>query len=172
MCNRRTQAQRFRRSSGAGRTYRPPHATEGAHHGRSTVGEVSRLRWPSEVFGRAFGNEDLADMPQPRLHLATEEDPPPVGRNLSVTPAKFVTDVIISPSAPGSPFEASASVLCGGIRLSGFRLMANVDRSFSVVWSERRAADEHAVGLAPRGVPWAECREAILEAYRRRAYAN
>jgi hypothetical protein len=84
----------------------------------------------------------------------------------------FVTGVVISPSAPDSPFEASASVLWGGTRLSGFRLMANVDRVFSVVWSERRTADEHAVGLAPRGVPWTECREAILEAYRHRAHAN
>jgi hypothetical protein len=85
----------------------------------------------------------------------------------------FVTDVLISPSAAGSPFKASATVvLLGGRRLSGFRLMANIDGALSVVWSEPRATHEHAIGLAPRGVPWSECREAILEAYRRRAHAN
>lgn len=87
--------------------------------------------------------------------------------------SSFVTDVVISPSGAGSPFEASASVvLWGGIQLSGFKVMANVDGALSVVWSEPRAANEHAVGLAPRGVPWGECQKAILEAYRRCSHGD
>ena len=80
-------------------------------------------------------------------------------------PRNIVSAVMIRASRPSSEYKASASLLWGSVRLSGFRLMAGVDGAVSVVWTQPGTDGEYAVGLPPKNVPWDECQRAILAAY-------